>query len=290
MKNIFIIIIAIVSVAIFSVSCDKIEGSYTEEISTEGNESDTIRKVLLEDYTGHTCPNCPLAHTVIDDLHDRYGDRMVTVAIHTGTFADPLMGGEYGAYYKSADGEVLSTFFGGNSAPLPRGIVNRAKVNGDFLIEKGEFATEVSKVLDGKDNWPDLYLEVKPTYTDGNTFDVEVKITAMIDMPAGKYNLSVLITESDIVSPQYNTDLSINNGQNILDYHHNYMLRAAVNSPWGEEFAVSITKGETFTKTYTSVPLDANWVADNISIVAFAYYADGAQEKEVIQAETEHLK
>ncbi len=288
MKNIFIILLAFASIAMFTVSCDKIEFPYNEESGNNGSQSDTIRKVLMEDYTGHKCIYCPSAGLILDDLHHLYGDRMVTVTTHTSTLANADFA-PYGADYKSVDGEVLSVFFGANVSPLPRGIVNRTEVNGAYLIERGEFGSEVSKVLDSMDHWPDLYLEIMPTYTSGNTFDVEVKITAMKDMPAGKYNLSVLITESNIVSAQMNADPAINGGQEILDYNHKHMMRAAVNTPWGEEFATSISEGQTFTKTYTNVPIDADWVADNISIVAFAYYADGDHVKEVIQAQTEEL-
>jgi len=286
MKKILLFLALLSAALVITTSCDKVDPSCNVNTGG-GSKSDTIRKLLFEDYTGHLCTNCPSAHVKLDDLHKVYGDRMVTVAIHTGFFSIQAAS-PYDADYKTADGEDIALFFGGNTAPLPKGVVNRAKVNGSYLIERAEFATEVSKVL--ADEKPDLYLEVKPTYTSGNTFDVEVKITAMKDMPAGKYNLSVLITESDIISAQKNVNTNINNGKEILDYHHNHVLRATVNTTWGEEFATAISKGQTFTKSYTNVAIDAGWDADNISIVAFAYYADGAKEKEVIQAQVEELK
>ena len=290
MKNIFILIFTLLSaILVLTTSCDKVDPSCNVN-NGKSVASDTVRKLLFEDYTGHLCVNCPSAHEIIHSLKKVYGEsRIVTVAIHTGFFAIPAAS-PYDDDFTSADGDVISAFFGGNTAPLPKGVVDRKKVNGSYLIERAAFATEVSKVLDSLPQKPDLYLEIKPTYNGSNAFDVDVKITAMKDMPAGKYNLSVLITESDIVAAQKNIDANINNGQEILDYHHMDVLRAAVNTPWGEEFATSISDGQTFTKTYTNVPIDAGWSADNISIVAFAYYADGANEKEVIQAQVEKLK
>ncbi len=287
MKKILLFIALLSATLVLTTSCDKVEPGCN---GGDGSvpTSDTIRKLLFEDYTGHLCTNCPSAHIIIDDLHKIYGDRMVTVAIHSFFFATTSVP-PYDTDFTSADGTAIATSFGvGNSTPLPKGVVNRAKVNGSYLIERGEFSSEVAKVL--MDKMPDLYLEIKPNYSGGNTFDVEVKITAMKDMPAGKYNLSVLITESDIIAAQKNVDPNINNGHEILDYHHNHVLRAAVNTTFGEEFASSISNGQTFTKSYTNVPLDAAWDVDNISIVAFAYYADGAKEKEVIQAQVNKLK
>ncbi|RLD44796.1 MAG: hypothetical protein DRI86_06585 [Bacteroidetes bacterium] len=289
MKKILILLIGVLSaLVLITTSCDKIEGPY-KETGGSGVTGDTVRKLLFEDYTGHQCVNCPSAHVTIAELHQVYGDRMVTVAIHTSSFAD-MSFPPYDADYKTADGEELSLFFGGTTAPLPKGMVNRTKVNGSYLIEKAEFGTEVSKVLDSLDEKPDLYIEIKPVFSGGSTFDLEVKITAMKDMPAGKYNLSVLITESDIISAQMNIDPNINNGDDVMDYHHNHVLRGAANTAWGEEFATSISNGQTYTKSYTNIPFDAEWNADNISIVAFAYFADGPNEKSVIQAQEVKLK
>ena len=288
MKKILILLIGVLSaLVLFTTSCDKIEGPYTEgggDVVT----GDTVRKVLMEDYTGHKCVNCPSAHIVINQLHQVYGDRMVTLAIHTGTFAE--MGfPPYSADYKTADGEVISAFFGGLTAPLPKGVVNRAKVNGSYLIEKAEFGTEVSKILDSLSELPDLYIEIEPVFSGGSTFDVNVKITALVDMPAGKYNLSVLLTESELISAQKNIDPNINNGNDVMDYHHEHVLRGAVNTPWGEEFATSISNGQTFTKSYTGIPV-GSMDPEHVDIVAFAYFADGSREKEVIQAEQVSLK
>ena len=41
------------------------------------------RRVLIEDYTGQTCPNCPTFTNQIHDLQDIYGNLLVPVAIHS---------------------------------------------------------------------------------------------------------------------------------------------------------------------------------------------------------------
>lgn len=282
-----ILILVMLSALVFlTISCDKVEGPFVET-GGGGGTGDTVRQLLFEDYTGHKCVNCPSAHATIDLLHGIYGERMVTVAVHTGYFAEPEAP-PYNNDYRTPDGDNTSAFFGGATASLPMGMVNRTKVNGSYLIGKAEFAAEVSKVLDSLPELPDLYIEITPTFSGGSTFDVEVKITALKDMPAGKYNLSVLITE-DLISAQDNIDPNINNGDEILDYHHKHVLRATVNTTWGEEFASSISNGQSFIKTYSGISL-AGMDADNVHIVAFAFFADGAHDKEVIQAQQVDLK
>ena len=43
------------------------------------------RSVLLEDFTGQRCVNCPLAADEIAKLHEQYGeDAIIAVSIHSG--------------------------------------------------------------------------------------------------------------------------------------------------------------------------------------------------------------
>ena len=42
------------------------------------------RSVLLEDFTGQRCVNCPNAADEIAKLHEQYGDAIIAVSIHSG--------------------------------------------------------------------------------------------------------------------------------------------------------------------------------------------------------------
>lgn len=62
------------------------------------------------------------------------------------------------------------------------------------------------------------------------------------------------------------------------DYRHDHVFRAAVNGLWGE--AVTLGEGETRTFSHT-IDIPADWQPRQLSVVAFAYNADGvAQAKE----------
>ena len=45
------------------------------------------RRVLLEDFTGQKCRNCPKAHREISSLKEVYGDNLIAVSIHAGGYA-----------------------------------------------------------------------------------------------------------------------------------------------------------------------------------------------------------
>jgi len=64
-------------------SCDVIDQPF------KGNVQDTTstqqqRNVLIEDFTGHRCKNCPKASKAIEALVDAYGSRIIGLAIHAG--------------------------------------------------------------------------------------------------------------------------------------------------------------------------------------------------------------
>ena len=64
-------------------SCDEIDEN---ERYIELPAAEVQRKILLEDYTGQMCTNCPDAHRLIASLQEQYGGQIVAVAIHAGNF------------------------------------------------------------------------------------------------------------------------------------------------------------------------------------------------------------
>ncbi len=291
MKNLVYIVISVfVFTLLLTTACDKVDPPYMEDNSGVV-VGDTVRKVLFEDFTGHECVNCPSAHKTIEDLQRVYGDRIIVIAEHVGFFAKPKAT-PFDYDFRTTEGTDIATFFGAFTAPLPKGMVNRKKSNGSYLIDKAEFGTSISLALDSMPTKPDIYIQLSASYNSTDSMiDVDVNLTALKNLPTGKYNLSVLITESKIIQPQKNSDSNIGNVPEILDYEHNHVLRGAVNSTWGEEFTNgAITNGQKFTKTYSNYKIGKDWIPNNIHIVAFVYYADGANDKVVIQAEQIDLK
>jgi len=290
MNRILIVVFAaFLSLTALTTSCDKVDEPYMNT-GGGGHVGDTVRKVLLEDYTGHLCVNCPAAHKVIEGLQLVYPKRIVPVVIHTGFFARPIAA-PYDYDFRTADGDAIATEFGAITAPLPKGVVNRIN-KGGYLINPAAYATAVSLVLDSLPEMPDIFIEIDPSFnSNDSTISVDVKMTSLVNMPDGKYNLSVVIVESEIVEAQKNTTPEINNGKDILDYNHKDVLRGAINTSWGEEFAnAALSPNQTFTKSYSNYKIGSDWNPDNLKIVAFVYYADGPNDKVVIQVDEVHLK
>ncbi len=289
MKKIVLVFMSLwMAAMMLTSSCDKVEPPYME--TPDVVTGDTVRKVLLEDFTGHLCVNCPAAHKTIEDLEKLYKDRIVVMVIHTGFFAKPKPA-PFDYDFRNQTGDDIGKFFGADQASLPKGMVDRIKTSGGYLLDPAAYGTAVSLVLDSMPKEPDVYIELSPTYNStDSTISVEAKLTVLRAMPAQKYNLSVMVTESEIIKPQKNNDPQIGPVPEIPDYHHNNVLRGGINGSWGEEFAnAALTPGQTFTKTYANYKIGSDWVPKNLKIVAFVYYASGADDKVVIQAEVEDL-
>jgi hypothetical protein len=150
----------------------------------------------------------------------------------------------------------------------------------------GAFGEQVSLVLDSMPTKPDIYIEMVGAYTSSDSsLAVDVKLTALSAMPAGKYNLSVFVTESEIIEAQESRD---NSGvvTTIADYEHNHVFRGAMNGTWGFEFTNgAISSGQVFTKAYSGVKIGKDWKPAHLHLVALVYHADGPNENQVIQVE-----
>ncbi|MSP68738.1 MAG: thioredoxin family protein, partial [Bacteroidetes bacterium] len=51
--------------------------------------SDTVRKIFIEDFTGHTCPNCPTAARMLDSLGNAYPTQIIGMGVHIDYYAEP---------------------------------------------------------------------------------------------------------------------------------------------------------------------------------------------------------
>ncbi|MCK5857662.1 MAG: Omp28-related outer membrane protein [Bacteroidales bacterium] len=290
MKKIVIFAFAgLLSFMVLSTSCDKVDAPYMT-IGGGGVVGDTVRKVLLEDFTGHLCVNCAAAHLAIEGLQVVYPKRIIPMVIHVGFFAKPKPA-PYDYDFRTSTGDDIAAQFGATAAPLPKGMVNRID-DGGYLLDPADYATAVSLVLDSMPSKPDIFIELSSSFNStDSTISVDAKMSVFKNMPAGKYNISVMVVESKIVEAQKNTNPNINNGKEILDYEHNDVLRGAINTTWGEEFAdAALTDGQVFNKSYSKYKIGSDWKPDDLKIIAFVYYADGPNDKVVIQAEEIHLK
>jgi hypothetical protein len=291
MKKYLILLSAILIIT----SCDIVEGPYLTDETINPIDTTTntyVKKVLVEDFTGHKCPNCPDAARELDAIHDIYGEQIIGMAIHVSAFAKPNHSSQEGYQYdfRTKWGHDWDAFYGISAMGLPRGMVNRIGYPDNHRLSKDEWAAEVSNELNKE---VDFGITINTTT---NSITIDSKVLNNIN---GDYNLAVCLTESNIINWQKD------GGENVEDYIHNHVLRTVLkdeslssssNYIAGQQIETLINY-DLATLEQSNVDYSANtaelgngiageWEAENMSVVAYIY---NTTTKEIMQVEESHL-
>lgn len=247
-----------------------------------------LRNVLIEDFTGVRCQNCPKAHEQINTLKNLHAGRIVSMAIH------PKALSALTAPFKNENGltskqdfttqigaELLNNLGGTNSLPI--GDVNRKMFMGESstLINYSKWPSYVDAELANPTpvNFDKLAISYNATT---KTFTVQVKLHYTANVSDSNY-LSVYLAESKMSDIQ--EDGSSGSVVYTLEYQHNHVLRNILTSVSGDLLKASLQKGRVFDKTYTYTinmtdAKQALWNPANVSVIAMVH--KDAAKKEII--------
>jgi thiol-disulfide isomerase/thioredoxin len=260
------------------VGCDKIDEPYGKKPSGTVDTTTTyVRKVLVEDFTGHTCGNCPRAAESLEQLYALFPGQIVSMGVHAGFFAEPG-GAEYPEDFRTSVGNELDQFYGVSAASLPKGLVNRKSFGGAIILEHTDWKTKVPTIASIP---PDANLKITAQFNASSRI-LTANIDTRILLPlTGDLKLALYITEDSVRANQKDYDAP---GDVIENYVHRHMLRTSMNSAWGEPLssATNYAAAELFSKNL-SITLPVEWNAQHIGVLAVLYR--DAENKEVIQAE-----
>lgn len=293
MKQFLNFFLVLISYSLCFYSCDKVKDPYSA--TTSGGEDTTevkVRKVLLEDYTGHKCGNCPEAALTAQTIKATYGDRLVVMSVHAGfwaqTFAAP-----FNYDFKTTTGTDYDNFFAVGLAGNPNGMVNRIDYLANTHIKAhGTWGGIVEPLMA---ETPDAYIKITNSYnTSTRVLNTSVS-SEFLNFMSGTYKLVVLLAEDSIVKAQVDYSKPLGQ-QNVLNYAHRHVLRSAISSSsWGDVIATgSAAAGDTsvnvFQYTLPATFPNTNGIvpdADHCYVVAFIY---DAATYEVIQVEEKKIK
>ena len=267
---------------VFMAGCDKIDPPYINENGGGGgDEGDVIQKVLLEDFTGHTCVNCPAAAKIASDLQNFYGEKLIVMAVHAGFFAEPLQP-PFDTDFRTETGNKWQVDFGFVS--YPSGMINRGFFDGARIAGKGLWASRVGEAME---QTAKASLKIETNYTEANR-QLGLKIDSrFLQSSSEKYFLQVCLVEDSIMAPQRNNDPSVGQTPTIAEYYHRHVMRKGINGNYGEAISsATIVANETYTHEY-NITLNADYNADRCSIVAFIY---SEADLEIVQVEEAHIK
>jgi len=237
-----------------------------------------MRKVLLEDFTGHQCNNCPGATQTALQLQAVYPEALIVMGIHVINFAEPEApagDGFYDTDFRTPAGNDYADQFGVSF--LPVGMVSRKEFNSSVLLDDDAWSSAVSAIL-GEPADFDVWFSLLEHDAGANTVSAELKV-AVINPVSGDHNLTVCLTEDHVVDWQLNSQA---NPPDVPDYDHRHVLRTNLNGSWGDPVVTgSAATGDTLTFTYTDFPVDPAWNPANCALVGYVY---NTASYEVMQA------
>ncbi len=199
-------------------SCDKIsEDDYLiplPDVEWQG------QRVLIEDFTGMRCSNCPEAAAIAENLQNLYPDRVIVLSNHVSVKKSSL--GSPDTLTSNIGDDYLSQFYPVPNV-LPMGMINRINLPSGRIFNSTQWnglVTSQLKIL------PEFDLEIKNTFSSTDSLlKVVANVTPRKNME-GVYKLTILITESGIIGPQ---STSVGTGID-LNYNHKHVLRTTITS------------------------------------------------------------
>ncbi len=260
MKKIFLILI-VLGVALGFQSCDHVENPIKPAIDLDttlfpGNwedyptptftqNSNSERNVMIEDYTGHRCPNCPAAATVAHDIEAANAGRVFVVSVHAstngisnfqetystcGTSANPE--NEFCEILYCDEGLELGATFGSANVGFfgnPAGSISRKTFgSSEFFSFYTEWATNTDLIL----NENDLKVNIQAQsnyYPSTNGVYLHTELEFLEDLNGGSYNTVVYVIENEMETWQDSM------GTYIEEYHHHNILRGCIDDlTWGQ--------------------------------------------------------
>ncbi|MDR0830349.1 MAG: Omp28 family outer membrane lipoprotein [Prevotellaceae bacterium] len=260
-------ILAILSV-IFC-ACDTIPENERTINTDLGNFKKTV---LLFDFTGWQCTNCPEAARMAHNLQETAGEKLIVVSLHPKGihWTEPT---DSALDLRSNAATEYWSFFDKPDA-FPIGTVDIIPYNDNLLIDRIFWSAAIAQRI--VKEMP-LDLEVScgiDTLT--SKIAIKSKISASSETSETEiYSLILLVMENKVIGAQ------IDNGVRNNNYEHNHVLRDAINGVWGEPFFSP--KKDDFIERTAEYQANSAWKIKNCDVVGIII---NAQTKEVVAAQT----
>lgn len=248
---------------------------YTVTVVVEGGSvvEPTGKTVLIKDFTGARCVNCPAAAEYAHNLQHQLGeDHVFIMSVHAGFQAQPI-----GSFPDFLTDEGTAWYNNHDSNPL-FAVDHVALTEGNTLNE-GQIDAPVAAALEEEQTFEIVV---------GRQFDeasrqlqVNVQIIALADMD-GQFYITVCLVEDHITGWQ-TTPAGVDK-----EYDFRNVFRGTLNGAYGDEFEGSgVETDDTAYLTYNS-EINADYNADECYLMVYVY--DKSQNDKILQTTVKKIK
>lgn len=209
----------------------------------DGSEINFVKRVLIEDYTGTWCGNCPrVVHAL--GLAKNQSDKIVSVAIHRAS-SNPA-DGAYDPF--NFDSSALETYL--QMSGYPKALLNR--LTRWQPLEQNNIP-QVINLTQGEN--PKLGLSIT-NQVSATTINLNVKVKFSNDFQG--LNLVVYVLENGLIHKQVNYTSFFGGTPYLENFVHDHTLRACLTPLFGQPILSSDSGvGKTFNTNFT-LPIPAN--------------------------------
>ena len=247
---------------------------YTVTVDLEGgNMEPTGKTVLIKDFTGARCVNCPAAAEHAHNLqHQLDEDHIFIMSVHAGYLAQPL-----GSFPDFLTDEGTEWYNNNNSNPLFT-VDHVALTEGNTLNET-QIDAPVTAALEEEQTFE---IVVGPNYDEANRqLKVDVQAIALDDLD-GQFFITVCLVEDHIIGWQ-----TIPGGVD-KEYDFRNVFRGTLNGAYGTSFEdLHVDANDTFHFSYTT-EINADYNADECYLMVYVY--DKTQGDKILQTTVKKIK
>ena len=236
--------------------------------------------VLVEEFTGVNCQNCPSGARILKEIAEKHPERMAIIGVHA---LDAFTKHPYTqeAMFKTEVGESLAQAF--DVAALPIAAIDRINEDNNRVFQKEIWESKINVRLE-QTTPINIYIHNQfDSQSEKLTTDVELRYIEDINE---EHYVSVVLLENGII------DFQNDNGLLVDDYEHNHVLRNYMTALSGREIeAGNKNRGSVYIKTFglcdkmgNTLAIPSEYQIENCEILAFVHKGSGPYA-EVVHAQ-----
>ena len=199
--------------------------------------------VLVEEFTGQSCSNCPAAHELLTEIknsHEPGRINIIGLYFEGITQTRPPQGAKYD--FRNVQAKLIATDVYQGVSSIPAGGVERVSIGGTIKLDRSVW----SSTIDARLNVPspvNLKIEGEYNATDSiASIRATVVYTSKVDFP---HNISIVVVEDSIIDKQeYPSTHPVHPGYDKAYVFTNIFRGMVTNAPFGDPLLPTITAKE----------------------------------------------
>lgn len=252
---------------------------------TKTPDAPVARKVLVEEFTGASCTNCPDARVALKALSDAHPGQLIIMELHPGDhpLGHPIEGLSKYNFNVQDVSDIFKTIFRGFfPLGIPAAGIDRTLDGSDIIIKRASWSNIISTRTA---QTSPVKLTLTNSYNAASATGI-IKVNASYTKQITSKNyITVAIIEDNIVDAQEYLD--------HVDsfYNFKHVFRKLFTPVGGTEILSSVSTkepGRVYEGSF-KYSISAGWKPENCRLVVFVHNND-ADSKEVLQVEEVDVK